>query len=818
MLRLSSVAALVALVFATCASPALSTPHYSSYFNETFPWRVKANAAVVPLTVSASNGKVTITNTAFGGTPFNSVYNVNVTVDAVKNLAFPFTGSSGTYQDVDTGIDVVAGGMVEFFIPVGSTGGQWCYELGRAGAGNQYCSGPPGAFYSGSDASIPPYLYNAKINGAYVSDDPAVPFWREVTNQSLGLNLHSGYSEPSHTPFNLTQYGTNRGFTWTRSGSIVFRIGAYPGAGQSSATSYNFEDPTTDYDSALDSTAENNHPPPTIDPATGWNGRRIVSPISGRLFVACWRWNLWPALSYGQTWVMINYTSPIQLAASWSPSPSNTSSSAFVAPTILTTTSTLPATITLPDTFASDFAVTSLNASLRAFLPVENITVSSFIPSQSVVAPLLQSSFSYHYPNIRVVPAVLNGPVITSCCYGGQSQYYQWNTGKVVMYDGLFATMVAYNGRLAWDMTHILDGNSSSPFFPSQGTFQVNTLNNQWYPQSREGSYFADVDTGLNALEGGTITVTAPIQQWCFATYHNNASQMCSDARGLTSFPYYGTTQNFLIGCDTFYYIFRNSSAYNASAYDNSGCNSGSMSEPPNGALLLRVGSNNQGHSPIDYATIFTDRSQTTGTMTATFRVPASGRIYLSAAVMFNPNVLTYGPTPGIVTQNNIYGNVYTGSQSVTVKYTPPLETSFGFTWSPVTTKTLSLPLAATAPASLSATDLASAGYTMVAASDAAASGLGVGATTGQYIYYVLPEAYGTSTTVYTSTMYAYIDLAESDYVSTTNSGGGGNNGTVPASTGNGGQPQPGNAASSTASVSAVLAALVVAVACALMA
>ena len=138
-----------------------------------------------------------------------------VTVDAVKNLAFPFTGPTGTYQDVDTGIDVLAGGVVTFYVPIGQTGGSWCFELGRAGAGNQFCSGPPGAWFSGGDPTVPAYLYNAKINGAYVSNDPAVPDYIEILNPALGNNTHVGYALPSGQPFNLTQYGTNRGFTWS---------------------------------------------------------------------------------------------------------------------------------------------------------------------------------------------------------------------------------------------------------------------------------------------------------------------------------------------------------------------------------------------------------------------------------------------------------------------------------------------------------------------------------------------------------------------------------------------------------------------------
>ena len=546
----------------------------------------------------------------------------------------------------------------------------------------------------------------------------------------------------------------------------MYRIGAYGAAGSSSAYSYNFNDPTTDYDSAFDSTAENKHPNPTVNTTTGLIGRSIVTPISGRLFVACWRWNLWPSLNYGQVQTWINYTSPVQVAASWSPA-----STAFgqYNNSAIFTQQPIPSTVTLPDSFASSLASSSVNASLRAFLPVENITVSNFAPAQSSVAQLLQSSFSYHYPNVRQVPAV-SGQGAAACCWGGISVNYNWNQGySVQQYDGLFATVVSYNGRLAWDMTHVLDANSTSPFFSAAGTFPVNTLNNQWYPQSQLGSYSADVDTGINVLEGGVITLTSPIQSWCFATYGNNASQLCSDARGVASFSYFGTTQTFLIGCDKFYWIFPNSTTYTQSLYDNSGCNSGSMAEPPNGALLVRVGSNGQGHSPIDYATAYTDRSQS-GMLTATYRVPATGRLYFAAAASWNPNVLSHsGP---VISQTATYGTVYSGMQSVTVQYTPPKELNFGFTWNPATASNAQ-PMSASVPASLSAADLATAGYTLVPTSSSAATGLGAGVVTGQYIYYVLPEVID-NTKVYTSTWYAYMDIAEADSV--VSAGGPGSN------------------------------------------
>ena len=766
------------LVVVVCAVLAvlpstLASPHFTSFYTQTFPWN---NATTIQsLNVSKlSTTTVGVSSNVLSLSPFQSIFAKNVTVDAVANLAFPFTGPTGGYQDVDTGIDVLAGGIVTFYIPLGYTGGYWCYELGRAGAGNQYCSGPPGAWYSGTDPTVPAYLYNAKINGAYVSTDPAVPAYVDTANPALGFNSHSIYvynsstlvngTTPAQTLWNQTQYGTNRGFTWTRSGSIVFRIGAYGASGSSSAYNYNFNDPTTDYDSAFDSTAENKHPAPTVDPTVGLVGRSIVTPISGRLFVACWRWNLWPTLNYGQVWTLINYTSPVQVAASWTPA-ATTAFGGYANPALLTQ-QPIPSVVPLPDTFASNVATTAVNASLRAQLPVDNITISAFSPAASASQPLIQSSFSYHYPNVRNVPATQFATTSPGCCYGGTSVNVNWSTSTLQQYDGMFGTLLSYNNSLAWDMTHILDANSTSPFFPASGTFLVNTIYNLWYPQSQLGSYVADVDTGINVLEGGTITLTAPIQTWCMATYRYNATQLCSDARGATSFGYYGTTQNYLIGCDIFYWIFRNSTVYNQASYDNSGCNSGSMAEPPNGALLVRVGSNNQGHSPIDYATAFTDRTQT-GQLTATYRVPASGRLYFAAAAMWNGNVLTANSATFQVTQNGNagLGQPYSGQQQVSVVYTPPTELSFGFSWSP-TSATYPGPMSARVPASLAVADLTSAGYTLVPASSSASTGLGAGVVTGQYIYYVLPQPIDTTKT-YTSTWYAYMDLAEADSVVT---------------------------------------------------
>ena len=80
----------------------------------------------------------------------------------------------------------------------------------------------------------------------------------------------------------------------------------------------------------------------------------------------------------------------------------------------------------------------------------------------------------------------------------------------------MFNTLLSYNGQLAFDMTHLLDSNSTTPFLPAaKSGFQVSVLN-MWYPQGQIGSYYADVDTGISVLEGGIITVSAPVSTWCF--------------------------------------------------------------------------------------------------------------------------------------------------------------------------------------------------------------------------------------------------------------------------------------------------------------
>ena len=725
---------------------------YSSFYTQTFPWN--ANTPVNPLYITSTGGtQAGVYSNVMQSSPFQSVYGRNVTVDAIGNLAFPFTGQYGSYQDIDTGIDVLAGGQITFYIPPGYTGGQWCFELGRAGAGTQYCSGPQGAWFTDPDPSAPSYLSNDKINGAYVSSDPLQPYYIDVTNTSLGLYNFATLSNGQ--PWAYTQYGTNRGYTWTRSGSVVFRIGA---RGSAVATSqYNFNEPTTDYDSALDSTDQNLHPPPTINSTSGLVGRTILTPISGRLWLACWRWNLWPMLNYGQTYVLINYTSPIALAASWSPA-TNANVGSASQPVILPSQPIPSPLIMLPDNFTNG---ASVSTNLKALLPVENITIANFAASQGV-APLLQSSFSWHYANVRSAPVAVGQPV-ASCCWGGLSFSFNYLTNQLTYYEGLFTTLVSYQGQLAFDMTHILDSNSTTPFLPSSKSNLPVSVLNMWYPQGQIGSYYADVDSGMSVLEGGTLTITSQVATWCFPTYRNNASQLCTDQRGAPSFSYYNTTQTYLQGCDNFLYIFPNASSYASASYGNIGCNSGSITNPRNGALLMRVGSNNQGHSPIDYAPVFTDFTQT-GTLTATVRAPASGRLYFAAAVSWNANVASMAVKP-LITQTSSYGVVYTGSQTVSVTYTPPTALSFAFSWSP-STAAANNPYTVAVPNSLSTSDLSAAGYTMVSASNGnGTTGLGVGASTQQYIYYVLPQTM-VGSTFYTATFTAYTNLAEADTAS----------------------------------------------------
>ena len=629
---------------------------YSSFYTQTFPWN--ANTPVNPLYITSTGGtQAGVYSNVMQSSPFQSVYGRNVTVDAIGNLAFPFTGQYGSYQDIDTGIDVLAGGQITFYIPPGYTGGQWCFELGRAGAGTQYCSGPQGAWFTDPDPSAPSYLSNDKINGAYVSSDPAAALLhrrhQHLPRPSTTLPP-SATDSPGPTPSTAPTAAT-RGRAAARWCSA-----SAPGAARwpPPSTTSTSQPPTTT--ARWTAPIRNLHPPAhhQLDQRDWWAARSSPPSAAGSGSRAGGG-TCGPCSTTARRTCSSTTRRPIALAASWSPA-TNANVGSASQPVILPSQPIPSPLIMLPDNFTNG---ASVSTNLKALLPVENITIANFAASQGV-APLLQSSFSWHYANVRSAPVAVGQPV-ASCCWGGLSFSFNYLTNQLTYYEGLFTTLVSYQGQLAFDMTHILDSNSTTPFLPSSKSNLPVSVLNMWYPQGQIGSYYADVDSGMSVLEGGTLTITSQVATWCFPTYRNNASQLCTDQRGAPSFSYYNTTQTYLQGCDNFLYIFPNASSYASASYGNIGCNSGSITNPRNGALLMRVGSNNQGHSPIDYAPVFTDFTQT-GTLTATVRAPASGRLYFAAAVSWNANVASMAVKP-LITQTSSYGVVYTGSQTVSV-------------------------------------------------------------------------------------------------------------------------------------------------------
>jgi len=184
------------------AAPALAANSVASYYNEMFPWLLSDPTLVSPLTVA------TLNSTSAGvyakitqQSPINSVFWRNVTIDAHANLAYPFTGNAAngfqfTYQDVDTGIDVLPGGKIVAWIPTG-TGKTWCFELGRGMSGTQYCAGAAGHFFDSS--------YNTKVNGAWILADPNITI-PNLMDDDVSPTLASNIGYPP-----ITQYGNSHG-------------------------------------------------------------------------------------------------------------------------------------------------------------------------------------------------------------------------------------------------------------------------------------------------------------------------------------------------------------------------------------------------------------------------------------------------------------------------------------------------------------------------------------------------------------------------------------------------------------------------------
>ena len=457
---MSSSASLLCLLAACLAClPALvlSAVSYSSWASTVFPDLVGYS----PSSVSASsNGASTsvqlngaVTGAGAGGSPFSSVYGVSATVSAVTNLAYPFTGSSlnaHLYQDYDTGIDVMAGGIITFRMPSAGTG-QWCFELGRSLAGQQACTGPAG------------YYFDYFSYGCAPANLASSPCGQTKCNNSM---INGAWNSNLTVPADLL--GTSLSFTYARSGALMARIGARGGNVQLSNTNPN--DPVDEYFSAFDFASA--CPAVITLPQTVTGAVNSYTAVnSGRLYLAIYRWNFFPSLASGSVSVLIDYVSPLQLAVS-SSAISGSAVGSAAHPLVLNQTglSSSSGGVTLNTNSASSVSVTGL-------LPVVNITGLTLNPSTAGSSAFYNSTlFTYQGPVNQLSQGGAFGQ--------NQSTNQPWLSGYLQPQVALSNTF-AGTSTVGVDMSALLSPSARGFLFPATVSgMSLDPWLQQYYPVS----------------------------------------------------------------------------------------------------------------------------------------------------------------------------------------------------------------------------------------------------------------------------------------------------------------------------------------------
>ena len=458
--------------------------------------------------------------------------------------------------------------------------------------------------------------------------------------------------------------GSSLSFTYARSGALMARIGAH---GQSSqALNNNPNSPINDYFSALDfvSTSLSQCSSTVITPAMAQTGilNSYTTVQSGRLYLAQFRWNFFPQLANGSITILVDYTSPLQLAVS-SSAIQGTAAGALQHPVVLTQSvgSSIPTSVQLATQNLSSVSVSGL-------LPVVNITGLQLNPSISSVSPY-QNASEFTFSG-RVNQVSQGGAVAQNGAPGPWLSAYQQPAVR------LTNQFTASLGQVGIDMSPLLSSNQFGFLFPaSRSSMPLNPYLQQYYPPCSP-DYDCEYDSGINVMEGGTITFTVPTSDtWCFPMDWSNAPSVCSNAQGATQLPYLWN------GCSGQYQgIFSTAALFGwndtNSAYDNSGCNSDSILMAPVGAAVFRIGVDttgmrHAGYIPVeshsfDYYQIAPASAQTVGgVFVYSFTAPNTGRLYLAYQ------------GPG--------GNqlLFNGTIHVSATYQPPAGLVLGATWSP---------------------------------------------------------------------------------------------------------------------------------------
>ena len=627
----------------------------------TFPDLTGYSSSSPSVSVSGTTSTVTV-NSAFngaglGGSPFNSVYGVPVTVSSSSNLAYPFTANvtnGHTFQDADTGIDVLAGGQVTFRMPSAGTG-MWCFELGRSLAGQSFCSGPAGYHFD---------YWSYPCAPARQADSPCGTN-QDKCNNSMINGAWNSADQPT--------MGSALSFTYARSGALMARVGAKGQSNQQANEQPNA--PVNEYFSAFDNAAA--CPTAILTSAFTVSGASNTYTMvsSGRLYLAIFRWNFFPNLANGSVNVLIDYTSPLQVALSSSQLNGSTAGSSQH-PVVVTATQSsssqgvFPTTATL--TTAAPGTVTA-----TGYLPVLNITGLTLNPATSNAgSPVNSSTYTYYGTTNQVSFGQAAGE--------NQSTSLPWLSAYLPPAVALSNTFSTTSSTVGVDMQQLLTVCSSAAqqqcsngfIFPaSQSNMLLDPYLQQYYPPCNN-DYDCDYDTGINVIEGGSITLTSPASdQWCYPNYWSSQTASCSNAAGNASIVWNGCSGSFtqLQSNGAYYGVWPNATS------DNSGCNSDSDMQAPIGAVAFRIGIDSTGmrhggfldvsYHSSDYYYAFPNAASG-GMLTNTFTAAVSGRLYLAFQ------------GPGL-SPSSFSSPPYSGGVHVSASYTPPPNLMFGLTWSP---------------------------------------------------------------------------------------------------------------------------------------
>ena len=404
---------------------------------------------------------------------------------------------------------------------------------------------------------------------------------------------------------------------------------------------------------------------------------------SGRLYLAIFRWNFFPGYANGSVNVLIDYVSPMQVAVS-SSNITGTNPGSAQHPVVVTATQSSSTQGTFPTTVTIG-AGSPGTVTTTGYLPVLNLTGLTLNPASANAGSFVNSTaYTWYGPTNQVSYGQAAGQ--------NQTTGQPWLSAYLPPAVALSNTFSSSTSTVGVDMSQLLTQCSSTTtqgcslgfLFPATVVDMVlDPYLQQYYPPC-SNDYDCDYDSGINIIEGGTLTLTSRASdQWCFPNAEGSYTPLCSNAAGNSATIWDGCSNggvNGLVSNGTINGIWPNTNGY-----DNSGCNSDSDMQAPIGAVAFRIavdttsmknaGYLNVEYHSYDYYYAFPNAASN-GLLSYTFTAPNSGRLYLAFQ----------GPQTSNSTSNNINFGAsppYSGFVRVTAVYTPPPNLMLGLTWSP---------------------------------------------------------------------------------------------------------------------------------------